>query len=258
MKTRLVLAAIAVLVAAQASPLLAQQGGDPSQRRVTVKYDQADVRFVLKQLFDSVGVSYTLDPNVQGTVTVSLTDVPFTVALDNILRPLNLTYRVENGVYFVTVRQPEEAPLAPNVDTTTPEEGVRLNLPEKIQLNYASPTLIAALLGGSLISYAQYELQSGGGFGGFGGLGGGFGGFGGLGGGFGGFGGLGGGFGGFGGFGGLGGGFGGFGGLGGGFGGFGSGFGGFGGGGFRGGGFGGGGFGGGGFGGGGFGGGFGR
>jgi hypothetical protein len=255
MKTRLVLAAIAVLVAAQASPLLAQQGGDPSQRRVTVKYDQADVRFVLKQLFDSVGVSYTLDPNVQGTVTVSLTDVPFTVALDNILRPLNLTYRVENGVYFVTVRQPEEAPLAPNVDTTTPEEGVRLNLPEKIQLNYASPTLIAALLGGSLIGYAQYELQSGGGFGGFGGLGGGFGGFGGLGGGFGGFGGLGGGFGGFGGLGGLGGG---FGGLGGGFGGFGSGFGGFGGGGFRGGGFGGGGFGGGGFGGGGFGGGFGR
>jgi hypothetical protein len=247
MKTRLVLAAIAVLVAAQASPLLAQQGGDPSQRRVTVKYDQADVRFVLKQLFDSVGVSYTLDPNVQGTVTVSLTDVPFTVALDNILRPLNLTYRVENGVYFVTVRQPEEAPLAPNVDTTTPEEGVRLNLPEKIQLNYASPTLIAALLGGSLIGYAQYELQSGGGgFGGFGGLGGGFGGFGGLGGGFGGLGG------GFGGFGGLGGG---FGGLGGGFGGFGSGFGGFGGGGFRGGGFGGGGFGGGGFGGGGFGGG---
>ena len=97
MKTKLILAAIAVLMAAQASPLLAQQGGDPTQRRVTVKYDQADVRFVLKQLFDSVGVSYTLDPNVQGTVTVSLTDVPFTVALDNILRPLNLTYRVENG-----------------------------------------------------------------------------------------------------------------------------------------------------------------
>ncbi|MCL6535174.1 MAG: hypothetical protein K6U77_03805, partial [Armatimonadetes bacterium] len=186
MKTKLILAAIAVLVAAQASPLLAQQGGDPTQRRVTVKYDQADVRFVLKQLFDSVGVSYTLDPNVQGTVTVSLTDVPFTVALDNILRPLNLTYRVESGVYFVTVRQPEETPIAPDVDTTTPEEGVRLNLPEKVQLNYASPTLIAALLGGTLINYAQYELQSGGGglggFGGFGGLGGGgFGGFGGLG-----------------------------------------------------------------------------
>jgi hypothetical protein len=252
MKTRLVLAAIAVLVAAQASPLLAQQGGDPSQRRVTVKYDQADVRFVLKQLFDSVGVSYTLAPNVQGTVTVSLTDVPFTVALDNILRPLNLTYRVENGVYFVTVRQPEEAPLTPNVDTTTPEEGVPQNLPEKVQLNYANPLMIAALLEGSIINYAQYEFQSGfgggfGGFGGFGGLGGGFGGFGG---------GLGGGFGGFGG--GLGGGFGGGGFGGGGFGGFGGGgFGGFGGG-FRGGGFGGGGFGGGGFGGGGFGGGFGR
>ena len=229
MKTKLILAAIAILMAAQAAPLFAQQGGDPTQRRVTLKYEQADVRFVLKQLFESVGVSYTLDPNVQGTVTVSLNDVPFTVALDNILRPLNLTYRVENGVYFVTVRQPEEAPLAPTVDTTAPDEGVRLNLPEKVQLSYANPYLIAALLGGSVVGYAQYELQ-GGGFGGLGGFGG-FGGFGGLGSGFGGFGGLGGGFGGFGGFGG-------------------GGFGGFGGGGFRGGGFGGGGFGGGGFGGG--------
>jgi len=245
MKTKLILAAIAILMATQTAPLVAQQGGDPTQRRVTLKYEQADVRFVLKQLFDSVGVSYTLDPNVQGTVTVSLNDVPFTVALDNILRPLNLTYRVENGVYFVTVRQPEETPIAPAVDTTAPEEGVRLNLPEKVQLNYANPYLIAALLGGSVIGYAQYELQSGGmgGLGGFGGFGGGLGGFGGFGGGLGGFGGFGGGLGGFGGFGGFGGGLGGFGG-----------FGGFGGG-FRGGGFGG--FGGGGFGGGGFGGGFG-
>jgi hypothetical protein len=255
MKTKLILLTAAILMAAHAAPLFAQGGGqqDPTQRRVTVKYEQADVRFVLKQLFDSVGVSYTLDPNVQGTVTVSLTDVPFTVALDNILRPLNLTYRVENGVYYVTVRQPEEAPLPPTTEGAPTEEGPRLNLPEKIQLNTASPTLIAALLGGTLIQYAQYEIGSAGGIGGFGGFGGG-----GLGGGFGGFGGLGGG--GFGGFGGLGGGgFGGFGGLGGGgFGGFGGGgFGGFGGGGFRGGGFGGG-FGGGGFGGGGFGGGFGR
>ena len=225
MRTRWMLVAITIAIAAQGSPVLGQQGSDPTQRRVTVKYDQADVRFVLKQLFDSVGVSYTLDPNVQGTVTVSLTDVPFTVALDNILRPLNLTYRVENGVYFVTVRQPEEVPAAPVPDAAAPEEGIRADVPEKIQLNYANPYLIAALLGGAVIGYAQYELQSGGGgFGGFGGVGG----FGGLGG-FGGFGGLGGGFGGFGGFG------------GGGFGGCGSGgFGGFGGGGFRGGGLGGG------------------
>ncbi|GIV10863.1 MAG: hypothetical protein KatS3mg020_0354 [Fimbriimonadales bacterium] len=252
MKTRMILLAAAILMAAQTAPLMAQGGGqqDPTQRRVTVKYEQADVRFVLKQLFDSVGVSYTLDPNVQGTVTVSLTDVSFTVALDNILRPLNLTYRVESGVYFVTVRQPEEVPVAPDGEPAPQEEGTRLNLPEKIQLNYASPTLIASLLGGSLIQYAQYELNSGGGgFGGLGGFGGGFGGLGGFGGGFGGLGGFGGGLGGFGGgLGGFGGGFGGFG--GGGLGGFGGGF-------RGGGGFGGGGFGGGGLGGG-FGGGFGR
>jgi len=226
---------------------LAQEGGQPdlSQKRVTVKYDQADIRYVLKQLFESVGANYSIDPQVQGTVTVSLTDVPFEVALNTILRQLDLTYRIESGVYYVTIRKPEE-PTTPTTGAAPEEAAPQVNLPEKIQLNTANPYLIAALLGATVVPYSQYELSSGGGLGGgFGGFGGGFGGFGGF---------PGGGFGGFGGYGGFGGGFGGFGGFGGGFGGFG----GFGGGGF--GGFpGGGGFGGGfGRGGGGFGGGFGR
>ena len=140
---------------------------DISQRRVTVKYDQADIRYVLKQLFDSVGANYSLDPNVQGTVTVSLTDVPFSVALDAILRQQNLTYRVESGVYYITVRQPEEAPITTGGET--PEEQPQTtNIPEKIQLNYANPALIAALLGATQINYAQYEMSMMGGFGGFG------------------------------------------------------------------------------------------
>ncbi len=225
-----------------ASLAFAQQ--DLSEKTVTLKYDQADVRYVLKQLFDSVGANYSLDPNVQGTVTVSITNAPFSVALRAVLDPLNLVAREEGGVYYVTVRRQEEVPTT-TAPTETPEEEPQTNMPEKIQLNYANPQLIAALLGASIVGYANYEMGGAmmgglGGFGGFGGLGG-FGGFGGLGG-FGGFGGLGGfgGMGGFGGFGGMGG-FGGFGGLGG----------------FGGGIRGGGGFGGG-FGGGGFGGGFGR
>ncbi|MDW8106741.1 MAG: hypothetical protein RMK45_04580, partial [Armatimonadota bacterium] len=161
---------IAAAIAMHLAPLSAQEGGqqDPTQKRVTLKYEDADVRFVLKQLFESVGLNYVLDPNVQGTVRVSLTDVPFTVALESVLRPLNLTYRVENGVYYITVRQPEEVRM-PEEGPAPAEEGPRLNLPEKIQLNYANPLLIASLLGGTVIGYAQYELQSGGGgFGGFG------------------------------------------------------------------------------------------
>ncbi|MER3403417.1 MAG: hypothetical protein C4337_09055, partial [Armatimonadota bacterium] len=150
---------------------------DVSQKRVTVKYDQADIRYVLKQLFDSVGANYSLAPEVQGTVTVSLTDVPFSVALDAVLRQQNLTYRVESGVYYITVRQPEAVPMQQGGETPQ-EEPQTTNLPEKIQLNYANPTLIASLLGATLVSYAQYEMSIGG-MGGFGGFGGGLGGFGG-------------------------------------------------------------------------------
>ncbi|MFQ3611723.1 MAG: hypothetical protein SNJ72_09565 [Fimbriimonadales bacterium] len=154
------------------SVLAAQADGqDSSQKRVTVKYDQADVRFVLKQLFENAGANYSLDPNVQGTVTVSLTDVPFTVALDAILRQLNLTYRLENGVYYILPRQTEVM-----TQTTTPtaaeEDTDRLNLPEKFQLKCANPSMIADLFNAPVTNYAQYELGMLGGFGGLGSFGG--------------------------------------------------------------------------------------
>lgn len=233
-------------------PVLAQdtsagggQATDINTKKVTLNLENADIRYALKLLFQSVGANYTLDQGVQGAVTVSLTDVSFRTALESILRgtqsQVPLTYRVENGVYNI-------APKVETVDNTAPPEDLTTTAPKtttrtvKMQINFADAIDIAQAFGGGVITSRLSQL-------GMGGMGGGFGG--GMGGG-----GFGGGLGGFGG-GGMGGGMGGFG--GGGFGGGGFGGGGFGGGGIGGGGFGGGNFGGGGFGGGGnFGGGGGR
>ncbi len=229
----------------------ADQGGEGMSaiynKRVTLELENADIRYALKLLFQSVGANYTLDQAVQGSVTVSLKDVSFRTALESILRSVQsqfpLTYRAENNVFNIAPKvetQPDttttEAP-AETAPTRTPP-------PIKVQVNYADAADIATAFGGTIIQSNQNLMSSmGGGFGGGmgGGMGGMMGGMGGMGGGMGGFGGGMGGFGG-GGMGGMGGG-GGFGG-----GGFGGGGGGFGGGGFGGGG---GGFGGGGFGGGG-------
>ena len=186
----------------------------------SLELQDADVRDALRLLFESVGVTnYTIASDVQGRITVKLTNVAFETALRNILDQVGATWSIEAGIYQIKKR---EEPPAPSTGPTTPETPQATNVIRKIQIQHADPYLIALLLSGNQDFAAQpeYSTQSGG-FGGLGGSGGGFGG------------------GGQGGFG------------GGGFGGGGFGGGGFGGGGFGGGGFGGGGFGGGGFGGGG-------
>jgi hypothetical protein len=233
------LAIVLASVCLSGVPVRAQDASDINQKRVTLNLENADIRFALKLLFQSVGANYQLDQAVQGTVTASLTDVPFRVALESVLRSTSfqypLTYRVEDNVYYIAPRQ--EAAPEPG---TTPDEPGRETQPRsrivKIQINYADAIDIALALGGSYIesrfSTGSTQGGFGGGFGGGGFGGGGFGGGGFGGGGFGGGGFGGGGFGGGGFGGGLGGGGFGGGGLGGGFGGGGFGGGGFGGGGF--------------------------
>ncbi len=237
------LSAVVALGAASAGPVRAQNtDGDVSNKKVTLNFENADIRYALKMLFNMVGVNYLLDENVQGAVTASLTDVTFRVALENILRTTQsqvpLTYRVQDGVYTVSLKQ-QELDQTTGTTTTETQEPEKKSRTVKIVVNYADAVELSYNLGGSAIM-SNMRMGGGGFGGGYGGGGYGGGGYGGGGYGGGGYGGGGYGGGGFG---------------GGGFGGGGFGGGGFGGGGFGGGGFGGGGFGGGGFGGGGYGGG---
>ena len=228
------------------APVQASAQEDIGQRQIpSLELDSADVREALKILFRSVNVSYSIAPDVQGTITVSLRNVPFETALRNILNQVDATYRVEGGIYQIIRREDFTTTPTTPTDTNVPAPTLPVR---RLKIRSADPQFIMLMLSGTQSTQIMPEMstlfKSGGG-----GFGGGGGGFGGQGGGFGGFGG--GGLGGFGGGGLGGGGLGGFG--GGGFGG--GGLGGFGGGGFGGGGAGGGGLGGGGFGGGGFGGG---
>ena len=60
---------------------------DPGQQNIpSLELDSADVREALRALFKNVNVSYSIAPEVQGTVTVSLRNVTFDAALQNILK----------------------------------------------------------------------------------------------------------------------------------------------------------------------------
>ncbi len=69
--------------------------GDP----VTLDFQGADLRAVLRTFAEiSNGLNIVIDPSIQGTVDVSLKDVPWDQALDIILRANKLGYSVDGNI----------------------------------------------------------------------------------------------------------------------------------------------------------------
>ncbi len=173
---------LACLPAAQAQSAPQDRRQDLLSKRVTLNVESADLRLALKLLFDAAGANYTLDQAVQGTVTVSLRDIPFRTALESLLRSTQsqnpLTYRVEDGVYVITpqLREPTVA-----VESTVEAPAVPAKRTIKIPVNWVDGALLAQALGGSVIDLGSGQRMGlmgnggsfGGGFGtsGFGGMG---------------------------------------------------------------------------------------
>ena len=69
-------------------------GGDP----ITLDFQGADLRAVLRTFADISGLNIVIDPSIQGTVDVALRDVPWDQALDIILRANKLGYSVDGTI----------------------------------------------------------------------------------------------------------------------------------------------------------------
>ena len=65
---------------------------------VSLDFQQADLRAVLRVFSEISGLNMVIDPKVQGTVDVALKDVPWDQALDIILRANGLGYRVDGTI----------------------------------------------------------------------------------------------------------------------------------------------------------------
>ena len=174
---------------------------DVSTKRITqLNFQNAPVTQVLKTLFQSVGASYTIASDVQGTVNVSIADASFDTALKNILRSTTppLTYDLTDNTYNVKVKKAEVKAVAVDPNAPDPKADATKKQWYKINVDSLDPAYVALLFapGKATIIQPNIILGGGGQRGGGGGYGGGQGGQGGFGGGQGGFGGGQGGFGG--------------------------------------------------------------
>jgi type IV pilus assembly protein PilQ len=102
-----VLEALAQVPAQPASPTVAEPGTQlPSARPVrqftgnpvSLDFQQADLRAVLRVFAEISALNIVIDPTVQGTVDVALRDVPWDQALDIILRANKLGYSLDGTI----------------------------------------------------------------------------------------------------------------------------------------------------------------
>jgi type IV pilus assembly protein PilQ len=110
----------AAVQAASAQAATVQAGAPVAGQRysghpVSLDFSGADLRSVLRTFAEISGLNIVIDPSIQGTVDVSLRDVPWDQALDIILRANRLGYSVDGTIVRIaplTVLADEEASAA--------------------------------------------------------------------------------------------------------------------------------------------------
>lgn len=161
MNTRLAVTALFALSLGTLS-LPAQAQNRSSAPSVSLELRDAPVRTTLEAIFKQAGIkNYLIDSEVQGFVTLTLTDQPMESALKLVVRAssLPLTYTIENDVWIVKVRRStpplSEPPTAPLLTAapTVPHY-------ERISLTYLDPADLSSVLGGILL-IRQFTRQGG-------------------------------------------------------------------------------------------------
>ncbi|MFH1442384.1 MAG: hypothetical protein ABIH18_10155 [Candidatus Omnitrophota bacterium] len=92
--------ASAVNVAVENQP--ARESNSQHSENVTLDFNQADIRNVLKIISLKAGVNIVTTPDVIGNVTIRLVDVPWEMALDVILKTYGFGYEKQGNVILVT------------------------------------------------------------------------------------------------------------------------------------------------------------
>lgn len=94
----------APVVAAPAGdrPLAENSAPEQAQGNVTLDFKEADIANVLKIISYKSGVNIVTTPDVSGNISVRLSDVPWEIALDVILKTYGFGYQKQGNVILVT------------------------------------------------------------------------------------------------------------------------------------------------------------
>jgi type IV pilus assembly protein PilQ len=145
----------------QVPPAQPDQTGRFRGTPVSLDFQGADLRAVLRTFAEISGLNIVIDPTIQGTVDVSLRDVPWDQALDIILKANKLGYSVDGTVVRI-------API--NVLSQEEEERRKLSEAQALSgdlrvltvpLSYAkAPDLVAILTRSALSARGEVQVDA--------------------------------------------------------------------------------------------------
>lgn len=92
------------VAAPKAEPASAQQQGKFSGEPISVNFKDLDLKDFFRLIHEISGLNVVVDPNVRGTITIVLEEVPWDQALDIALRNNNLDKQVDGNVLRVATR----------------------------------------------------------------------------------------------------------------------------------------------------------
>lgn len=121
---------IAVAVLGVSFGIGSAQGGlqERAARVIDLELNELEIGKAVAYLFAKVNGRYVLAPDVKGITTVSLRQVPFEGALANVLKQVNATWRVRDGVYEIVSK-----PLAEEIDWARHEMELNQQYGEEIR-----------------------------------------------------------------------------------------------------------------------------
>lgn len=183
MKTSLIIASMLLGLISGAQAQNAEIKTD-AQGLVTVTARGTDVRPLLHDLFTQAKKNYVLEPGVRMATYLSLAGIEFEEALQIICKNADLTYEIQNGIYYISkipgmkeVQDPDPKPeppkgklpaevLARKVTTRLAKADIVVVLTElgkqagvKIELDKSAPRFkIDAFLVGTSLKYALDTL----------------------------------------------------------------------------------------------------
>jgi len=152
-----------------------QPSGTPAPNRpqrqytghtVSLDFEGVDLRAVLRTFSDVSGLNMVIDPDVQGTVDIILTDVPWDQALDVILRGNQLDYTVDGTIVRIsriaTLENENKARVAATQAASERAAQAGGLAFETFPLSYAKAVDTAPLLRGSLrmSRYGQVQVDA--------------------------------------------------------------------------------------------------
>lgn len=158
----------------------ADTAADPRKTMINnLNLENSPVRAAINLLFEYVPqLNVAISPDVEGYISVKLSNVTFEEALRTICR-INipqLQSRKDGNTYTISVKKAADATaVTPGVETAlTEEEPVVERRVQKISLNFTSASDIGAIFGATIATSRanQFTMGGGGGYGGSSGFGG--------------------------------------------------------------------------------------